>query len=90
MSRRCLFPHIINPDNGYPIDSEVGSVTVLHRSAALADALATGLNAIGLENLSQISNEKNLKVMAIIRRSGGNTKFFSSEKFQEYVTSFSE
>ena len=85
----AFFPHIINPDNGYPIDSEVGSVTVLHRSAALADALATGLNAIGLENLSQISNEKNLKVMAIIRRSG-KYEVFSSEKFQEYVTSFSE
>ena len=85
----AFFPHIIRPDNGYPIDNRVGSVTVLHRSAALADALATGLNAIGFESLSKISNEKNLKVMAIIRRSG-NYEVFSSEKYQEYVTSLNK
>ena len=84
-----FFPHIINPNNGYPIDNRVGSVTVLHSSAALADALATGLSVMGLERLSQISNEKNLKVMAIIR-SAGKYEGFSSEKFQEYLTSLSK
>ena len=84
-----FFSHIINPDSGYPIDNRVGSVTVLHPSAALADALATGLNAIGFESLSRISNEKNLKVMAIIRRSG-NYEVFSSEKYQEYLKSHSK
>jgi len=84
-----FFSHIIKPDNGYPIDNRVGSVTVLHESAALADALATGLNALGFESLSKISNEKNLKVMAIIRRSG-NYEVFSSEKYQEYLTSHSK
>ena len=73
----------------YSNDNKVGSITVLHRSAALADALATGLNAIGFESLSKISNEKNLKGMAIIRRSG-NYEVFSSEKYKEYVTSFSK
>ena len=83
-----FFSHIIKPDNGYPIDNRVGSVTVLHQSAALADALATGLNALGFESLSKISNEKNLKVMAIIRKSG-NYEVFSSEKYQEYLMSHS-
>lgn len=43
------FPHAISPKTGYPVDHNLLSVTVLAKSAAMADALATAFLVMGLE-----------------------------------------
>nr|WP_276603291.1 FAD:protein FMN transferase [Nannocystis pusilla] len=42
--------HTIDPRSGRPIDHKLASVTVIHRTAALADAYATALNVLGPED----------------------------------------
>ena len=46
--RGVRYGHIIDPRTGWPAQGPL-SVTVLHRSAAWADALATGLYVMGLD-----------------------------------------
>ncbi len=40
------YPHIINPNSGYPVD-HIASATVIHTNATLADAAATALVVAG-------------------------------------------
>jgi thiamine biosynthesis lipoprotein len=44
------YHHILDPRTGWPAASGVRSATVLHRDAALADALSTALLVLGREN----------------------------------------
>lgn len=41
------YSHTINPSNGYPITHKLASVTVIHKSAMMADALATAIFVMG-------------------------------------------
>lgn len=43
------YSHTIDPRTGAPVDGTVASVSVLHRSCMEADALATALTVLGLE-----------------------------------------
>ena len=82
-----VYSHTINPFTGHPVNHDLASVTVLHRDAAYADALATGLTAIGLDSMLDISEEKNLKAMAIIRK-GKTFEVVSSNEFRKYLMGF--
>lgn len=43
------YSHAIDPRTGYPVDHELASVTVLHKSAMIADACATAALVLGRE-----------------------------------------
>lgn len=51
------FPHAISPKTGYPVDHNLLSVTVLAKSTALADALATAFLVMGLEESKLVLKE---------------------------------
>tara|TARA_R110000772_G_scaffold38354_13_gene90545 strand:+ start:331 stop:1317 length:987 start_codon:yes stop_codon:yes gene_type:complete len=54
------YSHTIDPRTGRPINNGLLSVTVLSETTALADALATAFNVLGLELAMQLANENNI------------------------------
>lgn len=84
------FSHLIDPRTGYPTEyvpgnvsphgevRRLGSVAVLDEHCARADALATGLFVLGLEEGLQVAEENDLCVLFIVR-SGGEGEAVSRE-----------
>lgn len=64
------FSHIINPNTGKPITHKVASVSVLHPSAALADAYATAILVLGEEDGMALAEDLDLPVYMIVRHKG--------------------
>ncbi len=65
------YSHLIDPKSGMPISHNLVSVTVLHSSAAIADALATALNVMYPEQGMVLADEQNLAVLFIIKDDDG-------------------
>lgn len=78
------YSHTIDPRNGYPIDHGLASVTVLHPSAMLADAWATGLLVLGPEQGYATALENGLAAYFIVRTDTG-FKEQSSPAFQLHI-----
>ncbi len=65
------YSHSIDPRTGYPVRHELVSVTVVHKSTALADAWATALTILGPEAALATARREQLAVYLISRRSQG-------------------
>jgi thiamine biosynthesis lipoprotein len=78
--------HVIDPRSARPIAHGLASVTVLHRSAAHADALATGLLVLGPVEGPRLAETRDLAVYFIIRREDGTFRTMVSTAFQSYLT----
>lgn len=61
------YPHVINPNTGYPVTHSLTSVSILQESAALADALATALLVMGEEKAIALAEQQNWSVYLISR-----------------------
>ncbi|HHL19651.1 MAG TPA: FAD:protein FMN transferase [Thiothrix sp.] len=61
------YSHTINPISGKPITHNLASVTVLHRSAMMADAYATALSVLGAEKGMALAEHLHLAVTMLIR-----------------------
>ena len=66
-----LFSHTIDPRTGYPVTHHLASVTVLHKSCMMADALATALTVLGPEEGVAFAREHELPVRFIVRTNEG-------------------
>lgn len=71
-----IYHHILNPDNGYPIENGLTSVTILADSSARADALSTTCFCLGLE-----------RGMELIESLDGIEAMFVTEDMQMHVSS---
>ena len=65
------YSHSIDPRTGYPVRHELVSVTVVHRSTALADAWATALSILGPEAALETARRERLAVYLISREEEG-------------------
>ena len=54
-----IYPHIIDPKTGYPIDNDLNSVTIISKDATAADALSTGFMVMGLDKGLELANKTN-------------------------------
>ncbi len=70
--------HVIDPRTGTAISSDVASVSVLHPSAAVADALATALSVMGVSEGLRLAEERRLAVLFLLRRDDGFEEVASS------------
>jgi len=71
MHQGVRYSHILNPVTGYPVVQDLASVTVLHNSAAWADAWATALLALGPEQGLALAEQKNVASYFILRSETG-------------------
>jgi thiamine biosynthesis lipoprotein len=71
------YSHLIDPRDGYPVQHDVISVTVVHGSAMMADAWATALTVMGSAEAMAMAEARSLAVYLIIR-SGDRTEAVAS------------
>ncbi len=63
-----IYPHIIDPKTGRPIDNDLNSVTVFSKNATAADALSTGFMVMGLNKGLKLANKtKDIEAVFIDR-----------------------
>ncbi len=79
------YSHTIDPRTGHPIVHNLASVTVLHSSAAMADALATAFNVMGAEQARLLANSKSIAALFIIKGEDGFVEL-SSDAFKPYLS----
>jgi thiamine biosynthesis lipoprotein len=77
------YSHIINPRTGRPMGGNVASVSVIHRRAMTADALATGLAAMGPEAGLAFAERERLAALYILRE-GDRLISAESPAFAQY------
>ncbi len=78
------YSHTIDPRTARPITHQLASVTVIADSAAIADALATGINVMGIEQGLKLANSQGLAVYLIARQDDGFVVKYS-DAFKLYL-----
>ena len=76
------FSHTIDGRTGYPVEHDLASVSVLHRSVALADAWATALTVLGAKRGLQLAEAHDLAAYFIVRTESGYQQL-SSRQFEQ-------
>lgn len=78
------FSHIIDPRTGWPVDNKVVSVTVLAPTCLEADAWATALFVLGIEDgMSYVEKQPDLEAVFIIEDKNGKLKLHISSGLKE-------
>lgn len=76
------YSHTIDPRTGRPIEHQLASVTVVHKSCAYADAYATAITVLGPEKGLAMAKSLGLAVYMLVKTDTGfdvlQTKSFSS------------
>ena len=65
------YSHTIDPSTGRPVENRVASVTVIHPSCMVSDALATTLAVKGYEQGKRFADEQGYAVLWILRNPDG-------------------
>lgn len=78
------FSHTIDPETGSPITHKLASVTVLHPSAASADAYATALEVLGPVKGVEFAEQHQLSAYFLIKTDEGFAEVLSTE-FQKLI-----
>ena len=73
------FSHTMNTFSGVPSSFSKKSVTVISENAMKADALATALNAMKLEQAINYSNKEGIKALFITEIEGQTKLLFSDD-----------
>ena len=81
------FSHTIDPATGSPIRHNLASVTVLAKSAARADAMATAINVMGADRGLALAEAQGLAVFVILKQADGFEARHSSA-FAPYLSTF--
>lgn len=76
------FSHTIDGRTGYPVEHNLASVSVLHKSVALADAWATALTVLGAEQGLVLAEKYGLAAYFIVRTESGFEQY-SSRQFEQ-------
>ncbi len=72
------YSHLIDPNTGWPIESQMISVTVLASQCMEADAWATALTVLGHERGLKLAEKLGLPVLFLLNQNGNIQEFASS------------
>jgi len=87
MKDGIMYSHTIDPHTGYPSHHKLLSVTIKARSCAEADAIATAVMAMGMENgKSFIDTNKQYEAYFIYSDSTGNYAIWMTPGFEKVIT----
>lgn len=78
------YSHTIDPKTGAPITHVLASVTVLHESCMLADALSTALMVMGPDAAMELANQQQLPVYLLVKSENGFVERYN-DPFQVYL-----
>ena len=78
------YSHIINPNNGWPVEHQLASVTVISENAMQSDALATALLVLGSDKGYQLAQANNIAALFITHSDDGFVEK-STDAFQQYL-----
>ena len=87
-----VYHHIIDTQTGYPSDSDLTSVTIVHSDGTTADALSTALFAMGLNGAKELYRSGNIDFDMIlfdgstVYVSEGIASGFSTDMNKEIIT----
>jgi len=76
-----LFAHIIDPGSGFPVKSDILSVTVIGNNAVDCDALATSFMVLGVEKSKEIAKKENVKILFAVKKAKKGVKLISVNGF---------
>jgi thiamine biosynthesis lipoprotein len=76
---------LIDPRTGEPVANALASVTVVHRSGAWAEALATGFLALGPEKARAVAAREGLAVRLVERQPGGGFRATNTPALEKLV-----
>lgn len=83
------YSHTINPVTGYPVTHSLLSATVLHKSAMDADAYATTLMVMGMEDGIRFLESKKMDGFLIYSEPNGKISTWVSEGFRKTLVPMS-
>ena len=78
------FSHTIDPRTGYPVSHNLGSVTVLNESTAIADAWATAFLVMGPAQTHRISNKNKIAAL-LLAHDNGQSKSTASDVMKTFL-----
>lgn len=77
-----FYHHILNPENGYPYENDLVSVTIISEKSMDADALSTSCFALGLETGMDLANNYPNTQAIFVTKDG---KLHFTENFEEKI-----
>ena len=78
------YSHTIDPVSGYPVKHNLTSATVIHESAAEADAWATAFMVMGPKSSYELAQRKKLAVY-LITQEGNHYKTTASDRMRDFI-----
>ncbi len=76
------YHHILNPDTGYPAESEVRGVSILTKDGLLSDGLSTACFLLGSERGMELAEEYGVEVLFVL----SDGSIVMSEGMEAYFT----
>jgi thiamine biosynthesis lipoprotein len=83
-----IYAHTLDPISGYPAENELLSATVVAKSAAIADGMATAFMAMGLEKAKEYLKTKDkdqLEALFIYRGEGNTIDSYATRGMEEMM-----
>ena len=79
------FSHIINPDKGVPVQTDVVATTVIDASCMVADAWATAFMVLDVKESLEIADREAFGLMVIRRETTDALEVISNSTFKKYL-----
>ncbi len=73
------YAHIIDPRTGRPAEHALNSVSILHETCAMADALATGLLVLGPDQAMTVAAQTGIAAYFVIETDNGLSEKYTPE-----------